>query len=379
MTPSPAPPPFGAAPAPAGTASGQPGAASGKAGSARSELATMPKVELHVHLEGSIRPETAIHLARRHGEDPAAALVLEGERYPRRFDDFMHFVRTFLATSAQVRTPEDLCTVAADFAQAQAEQGVRYAEVTVTAVTLVDGGIEPTALWQALREGLARAPAVTVGLIVDAVRDAGVGHAQRTVELVAAADAPIVGLGLSGVEGSLPEASFAVLRDAADRLGLGLTVHAGETGTPDNVRAALDDLGADRIGHGIAAVHDRALMERLVREQVPLEVCPSSNVTLQIVRDLAAHPLPRLLEAGANVTISSDDPPFFTTTLTDELAHAADLCGLSRAALVALQRRAARAAFLPGARSAELVGTIDGWEAGSPPQADPSDAGRSRP
>jgi aminodeoxyfutalosine deaminase len=132
-------------------------------------------------------------------------------------------------------------------------------------------------------------------------------------------------------------------------------VHAGETGTPDNVRAALDDLGADRIGHGIAAVRDPDLVARLVREQVPLEVCPSSNVTLSIVEDLDAHPIRELWEAGVEVTVNSDDPPFFATTLTDELAHARRLLALDRRGLAELQRRAARAAFAPEHRRADLV------------------------
>jgi aminodeoxyfutalosine deaminase len=338
-------------------------------------LGTLPKVELHVHLEGSIAADTAAELARRHGEDPAEVLEIErggtasddpaaGEaswHYPRRFRDFLHFVDTFLATTRQVRSPEDLATVAAAFARGQAAQGVLYTETTFTALTLVDNGMDAAAMWAALREGFAAVPETEVALIVDSVRDLGVEASRRTVDLVADADAPIVGLGLTGVEGSVPEAEFAHLRAAADELGLGLAVHAGETGTPDNVRAALDDLGADRIGHGIAAVRDGALLERLVREQVPLEVCPSSNVTLSIVDGLDSHPLQRLWGAGATVTINSDDPPFFATTLTAELGHAQRVLGLGRAELAELQRRAARATFAPPDRRARLLAAIDEW------------------
>ncbi|MFA9444544.1 adenosine deaminase [Egicoccus sp. AB-alg6-2] len=333
------------------------------------DLATLPKVELHVHLEGSIAAPTAVELARRHGEDPEQALEVvrnaDGElAYPSPFRDFMHFVDTFLATTRQVRTPDDLATVAAAFARGQAAQGVRWTEATFTALTLVDNGMEPAAMWQALRDGFSEVPETRIGLIVDSVRDLGVEASHRTLQLVEDADAPIVGLGLTGVEGSVHEREFVHLREAADRLGIGLAVHAGESGTADNVRAAVDDLGARRIGHGIAAADDPELMARLAREGVVLEVCPSSNVTLSIVADLESHPLPRLWDAGVAVTINSDDPPFFATTLTDELHHAARLLALTRREVAELQRRAIRASFAPEDDKGQVLRQIDAWAAG---------------
>jgi aminodeoxyfutalosine deaminase len=328
----------------------------------RDQLAALPKVELHVHLEGSIRADTAIELARRHGEDPDEALVLEDGRYPARFRDFMHFVDTFVRTSRQVRTPDDLCTVAADFAAGQAAQNVVYTEATFTAVTLIDNGWRPDVLWQALIDGFASQPETDVRLLVDAVRDAGPDHAERTVAAVEeglAAGAPIVGFGLAGIEGSYPERDFRMLRDAADRLGIGLAVHAGETGTPDNVRAALDDLGADRIGHGIAVVRDPDLMARVADAGVPFEVCPSSNVTLGLVDEIPVHPVRAMYDAGVAVTIGSDDPPFFDTTLTDELWRVAELLRLDLAQVVELQRRAAGAAFVSDERRAALLAAIE--------------------
>jgi adenosine deaminase len=330
-------------------------------------LAALPKVELHVHLEGSVAAETAVALARSHGEDPAAVLELEDGAYPRRFRDFDHFVATFLATSGLVRTPDDLATIAAAFARGQAAQHVRWTEATFTALTLTRQGMEPRAMFQALADGFAEAPDARIGLIVDSIRNLGVEASHRTLELVETYgdEAPIVGLGLTGVEGSFPERDFVHLRAAADRLGLGLAVHAGETGSPDDVRAALDDLGADRIGHGIAAVKDAELLARLVRDGTPLEVCPSSNVTLALVSSLDVHPLAELWEAGANVTVNSDDPPFFGTTLTAELDHARRLCGLERRDLAELQRRAVRASFAPAPFRSEVLAQVDAWAAGS--------------
>ncbi|MBW3665066.1 MAG: adenosine deaminase [Actinobacteria bacterium] len=328
------------------------------------QLSSLPKVELHVHLEGSISAATATELSRRHGEDPDSVLPLVEGRYPERFTTFQEFVELYLAVTRQVRTPDDLATVAAEFARQQAAQNVRYTEATFTAATLDDFGLDTAAMWEALRDGLA-GQETDVRLIVDAVRNVGPRSGHRTVALVEEGleiGAPIVGLGLAGDENSAPVRDFTMLREAADRLGLGLTVHAGETGPASNIREALDDIGADRIGHGVAAVNDPQLLHRLVAEQVVLEVCPSSNVVLQVVPDLDDHPFPQLWRRGANVTINSDDPPFFATTLTDELAHAARLAALDDADLAELQRRAARGAFCEDELRSTLFAQIDAWE-----------------
>jgi aminodeoxyfutalosine deaminase len=308
------------------------------------DLESHPKIELHVHLEGSVAAETAVELARRHDRDPSAVLPLVDGRYPKRFRDFQEFIDIYLAVSAQIREPGDLQIIAEAFAQQQAKQNIVYTETTFTAITHVRHGMDPSEMWGAVREGL-EAGGGNVSLIVDTPRDNGVEAAHRTVEMVKEADAPIVGLGLTGIEGSAPEGDFLVLREAADELGLGLAVHAGETGGPERIWAALDDLGADRIGHGVASVRDAALVERLTRDNIPVEVCPSSNVSLGIFESLDAHPFPALWRAGVNVTVNSDDPPFFSTTLAHELGHAARLADLSTEDVLELQRRAARAAF----------------------------------
>jgi aminodeoxyfutalosine deaminase len=324
-------------------------------------LAALPKVELHLHLEGTIAPAQAAALARRHGLDPAVVLGLEGGRYPRRYRDFDHFLQTFLGVSALVRTPEDLHDVTATLAEDRRRQGIAYSEVTFTAATHVRAGMDPAAMWEALRTGLDTVPEVRIGLIVDVVRDDGATGVEQTVALVEAADAPIVGLGLSGTEDAAPAATFGLLRTAADRLGFGLSVHAGETGPASHVRAAVEDLGADRIGHGIAAAHEPALLDLLARRGVVLEVCPSSNLALGLVDSLDAHPLPVLHDAGVTVAIGSDDPPFFHTTLTEELGHAARLLGGHEDLVADLQVAAARAAFAPVAVRTELEAAVEAW------------------
>jgi len=322
-------------------------------------LDELPKVELHVHLEGSISADTATRLAIAHNEDPVSVLGLEGGDYPRRYQDFNHFVDVFVATSQQVRSHDDLAMIAKEFALSQAAQSVRWTEATFTAHTLVGQGLQPDQMWDAIRQGFDAVPGVAIGLIIDTVRELGLPAARQTLELVAHADAPIVALGLTGIEGSVAEGDFALLRTGADDLGLGLVVHAGETGTADNVRAALDDLGADRIGHGIAAARDPQLMARLAQQGTILEVCPSSNVTLGLVPSLEEHPLPQLIDAGVAVTVNSDDPPFFSTTLTSELEHAMRMANLTPADIVALQRRAITASFAPDTVKQAVLGELD--------------------
>ena len=330
------------------------------------DIVSIPKVELHVHLNGSISEATASELARRHGEDPAEALGLVDGRYPGPYADFGGFLKAYMRANSFVRTPDDLELVAADFARSQAAQRVAYSEAIFTAMILVRNGMEPVAMWAAIRRGFAVVgPETRIALVVDAIRDLGRAEADATIRLVEEADAPIVGLCLTGVDSTEPIEVFRVLRDASIRLGLGFEVHAGEMGPPSSMVEAIDVLGADRIGHGVAAIRDQGLLERLVLEQVPLDVCPSSNVGIGLYPTLEAHPVATYWRVGANMTISSDDPPFFATTLTDELRHVVRLAGLTRDDLLELQRRAVRNSFAPAGTKADLFAALDAWAAGA--------------
>ena len=331
------------------------------------DLATLPKVELHVHLGGTLTVATASQLARRHGEEPARVLRLEDGRYPPRYPDFRGFLDAYVASNALVRTPEDLELVAAQFARTQAAQGIVYSEVLFTALTYTRNGIEANPMWAALRQGLAAAgPATRIGVVVDAIRDLGPAEAVATLQLLDDADAPIVGLSLTGIEETMPIEEFVTYRTEARRRGLGFEVHAGEMGPPRSVRETLDILEPDRIGHGVAVSRDVDLLDRVVRERVVLEVCPSSNVAIGLYPSLEEHPVATLWDAGVEMTISSDDPPFFGTTLVDELRSVARLAGLGREDVAELQRRAARHSFADEETKATLVAAIDAWAAARP-------------
>jgi len=326
------------------------------------DLATLPKVELHVHLGGTIEPDTVAELARRRGVDLGTVFP---SGYPERYADFAAFLALWFPVNDLVQTPDDVELIAAAFARRQVEHRVRYTETLVTAGTFLKGGMEPRAMWSALRRGLeAGLPDADGRVVVDVIRDEGPDAGREVVRLVAEADAPIVGLGMTGVEGAIDEAEFTFLRTESERLGMGLAIHAGEMGTPENVRAALDVLGADRIGHGIASVRDPELVARLARDQVLLEVCPTSNVLVGLAPSLERHPIVDLWRAGVNVTVHSDDPAMFRTTITDELAHAVRLLELDTDGLAELERRAARAAFAPADVRERVLAEIEAWAAG---------------
>ena len=326
------------------------------------DIISMPKVELHVHFGGNLDESLAMKLARRHGLAPAAVLALQDGKYPSSYRDFPHFLETLISVNDLVRTPDDVETVAAAIARGQAEQGVIYTELIVTALSHVRGGVSNRDLWAALRSGLSEGgPGTRINVIVDAIRNDGPADLEATLRLIDEADAPIVGVGLTGIENTWPIADFAFIRDAADQRQLGVEVHAGETGPPQSIIGSLDVLGADRIGHGVAAIYDPDLLDRLVRERVPLEICPTSNLQIKLFRSMTEHPVRHFWEAGVNMSISSDDPALMGASLTDELRSVVNVAGLTREDLAELQRRAARVAFLSSSERIALESQIDAW------------------
>jgi aminodeoxyfutalosine deaminase len=321
------------------------------------ELAAMAKADLHVHLVGSAAPSTVATLAARHPESGVPADVARLRSFYA-FRDFPHFLDVYRAVSGLLRTPDDLVTLVAGLAADMRAQGTRYAEVTVTPVTHMRAGIPAGELAQALDAGAtaARAQGVSLAWVYDISGGDGREGAQLTLD--AALRHPpgaLVGFGLGGPEAGVRRASFRAEFAAARAAGLHSLPHAGESAGPEEVWAAIDELGAERIGHGIASADDLRLLDRLREEQVTLEICPSSNVATGVVPALAAHPLPRLLAAGVPVVLGSDDPPMFNTTLLDEYRRARDHLGLTAQQLQALGRASIEASFAPPAMKRQLL------------------------
>ncbi|WP_307855958.1 adenosine deaminase [Nocardioides faecalis] len=336
-------------------------------------VAGLPKAELHVHHVGSASPRMVAELAARHpGVVPADP---ERLREFFAFRDFAHFIEVYLAVVDLVRTPDDVRFLTYEVARELAQgQNVRYAELTCTPYTSVlphepDRGMPIEAYTEAIEDARVAAErdlGIVLRWIYDIPGESGIPAADATLGF-ALDHAPdgLVGFGLGGPEIGVPRGQFVPHFAAARAAGLRSVPHAGETTGPQTIWTSLRDLGAERIGHGTSAVQDPALLAHLVEHRIPLEVCPSSNVATKAVTSLAEHPLPQMVAAGAVVTINSDDPSMFGTSLNAEYEIAADLLGLDAAGLVALSRAAVDASFAPDDVRSRLLAEIDAYAAPS--------------
>jgi adenosine deaminase len=326
----------------------------------------MPKVELHVHLEGSIRPETVLKLAQRHGIE-LPATDLEGLREWYTFRDFPHFVQVYVAVSKCVRTAEDVELIAREFLEGQAAQNVLHSEVTYTASTIERyNGIPWEDQLAALRRAIAYGEqdlGTSMRLILDIVRDENTPErAMQVAEWAVGARDVVCALGLAGIERAVPASQYQAAFDYAHANGLPVVPHAGETVGADSVREVLEVCDPVRIGHGVRAIEDRAVVDVLRDKRIPLEVCPTSNVRLGVYPSLEAHSLPRLLDEGLVITINSDDPPMFGTTITDEFYRVAETFDLDEDILWTLTLNAANAALLPEEQKRALIQRLrDDW------------------
>lgn len=321
-------------------------------------LLRIPKVELHVHLEGAMRPAVLMELARRNGIELPARDEAGLKRWFR-FTDFEHFVQVYLACSRALRRPEDFQLLTLDFLAEQAYQNIVYTEAHFTIATHLANGGNGDEILAAMAEAIAegeRRYGVKLALIPDIVRNVGIEPADQTLEwaLAGAKRGIVVALGLSGSENRFPSEPFRPHFDAAKREGLRRVAHAGEHAGPESIRSVLDVCGAERIGHGVRAVEDPALMEELRDRQIPLEVCPTSNLCLGVAPDLASHPFDQLYRAGLTLSVSSDDPAFFNTNLTREYLKLHQTFGYSTAELAGLAYGALRQAFLSEADRAAM-------------------------
>jgi len=317
----------------------------------------MPKVELHVHLEGAIRPATLLQLAR-HNAVNLPAQDVEGLRDFYRFRDFAHFVEVYVTITRCLHKPDDYRLIAYEFGADCARQNIRYAEVTFTIATNIKyTGLPWQAIVEGLNEGRAQARAefgLDWGWVFDISRN-NPGTQDRVVEIaLAARDEGVVALGLGGTEVDFPPQLFERSFERARQAGLPSVPHAGEIAGPESIWAALQLLHADRLGHGVHSVEDLALVEHLRERQVALEVCPTSNICLGVYPDYAAHPLRRLWDAGLLVTVNSDDPPMFNADLNHEYQVLVDHFGFSADELERVSLNGLCASFLPPAEKARL-------------------------
>jgi len=321
----------------------------------------MPKVELHLHLEGAIAPRTLLELARQNGVALPADTV-EGVERLFRYRDFGEFIDLFRVMARAIVSGEDFARLAYELGLELAAQQVRYAEVMLSPMQHIRRVNLREAL-EGIAAGFARAgreTGVVIRLALDYGRQYGLEMAWQVLEVAREArDCGIVGWSIGGDEIGFPPEPYAPVFAAARAAGFGLMAHAGEVVGPPSVWGAVEALGSTRIGHGIRSVEDPALLVALRERGVVLDVCPSSNIGTGAVAGWTDHPLRALCDAGVAITINSDDPTFFDTTITEEYRCAVGVLGLSVDELCASVGVAARAAFLPVDQRDALAANVE--------------------
>lgn len=315
---------------------------------------TLPKVELHLHLEGAAPPEFIRTLAAEQGVALEGVFDAEGAYQWR---DFAEFLECYTAATSVLKTPDHNRRLVEEVLRQSAVQGVVYTELFIAPD--ISGGGDAGAWAEhlaAMNDGADAVPEVEVRFVSTAIRHLGPAAARRAAEItVNGPRTRLTGFGMGGEERYLTQGDFAAAFAVAGEGRLGLTTHAGEMAGPQSVRDALDHLGVTRIGHGVRAVEDPALVERIIAEDITLEVNPGSNVALGVYPDWQSHPITQLRDACARVTISTDDPPYFQTDLSREYHQLAALHGWTRADFDAQNRVALAAAFCDDATRARLA------------------------
>ena len=318
----------------------------------------LPKAELHLHLEGAVDPATLLELRQRHGERSTLAETEQLYSYT----DFSSFLMAFKEVSAHLRGPDDYEFITYRLMQRLKEENILHAEVYVAVGVCLYRKQDFTAIFEGLERGRARGArdfGVSLLWIFDATRHFGVEEAQKVFELaVRYQDRHVIGIGIGGDEQKAPPELFRSVYGYAEDNGLRLTAHAGETGPPESVWGALN-LHAERIGHGLTAGQDPDLIEELAQRQIPVEICITSNLRTGVCKVVAEHPTKNYFDQGVMITLNTDDPALFGTTLSREYQLAQETFGFTDEHLRELARNSFEASFLPAEKKLELLSLFD--------------------
>ncbi|MDA0768855.1 MAG: adenosine deaminase [Chloroflexi bacterium] len=323
----------------------------------------VPKVELHLHLEGAIPRPALWELMQKYGGDPS---VPDMEALDKKFTyaDFPEFIQAWIWKNQFLREYEDFSYFSEAFARELVRQNIRYAEAFFSPVRFTEVGLETSKLFEAVRQGLNKVPEVEVALIADLVRDYGPEQAVTTLqEIQEARDNGIVGIGIGGSEHNFPPELFTDAYDQARGMGFHVTAHAGEAAGAESVWGAIRHLKAERIGHGVRSHEDEALLDHLAESKIPLEMCPHSNVCTQIVDSIEAHPVKDYFDRGIMVTVNTDDPGMFGNTLSGEFRLLHERLGFSQDEVRQVILNGIQATWLSEGRKAALKAEFTSDEA----------------
>ena len=332
----------------------------------------LPKAELHVHLEGTVSPEMAAKLAKRNNIPlPDNIFNAEGDY---NWNDFPEFIGSYDVASSVLRTPQDFTDITYDYLASIANDGGIYVELAVAPDIPLMMGMDFDTYIGAVAKGIEKAKeefGIESRMIMTAVRHMGAETAENLAKLTVKKNHPLVaGFGLAGNEAAFEPKDFAeAFRIAHEEGGLACTAHAGEVRGPESIKNAIDALPVSRIGHGVRAIEDPALMKELANRGITLEICPNSNIALHVYPDFASHPLRKLYDAGIVGSLNSDDPPFFWTSLNQEYETAAEHFGFTEKELVGLTKRAITTSFADEKTKVALLKRVDAMmkERGSEP------------
>ncbi|WP_298960585.1 adenosine deaminase [uncultured Roseibium sp.] len=320
----------------------------------------VPKAELHCHIEGAAPPSLVKRLAEAHGHDVSEVIDGNGKYV---WSDFTTFLRAYDVSSGVFKTPADYALLAETYFRMLAAEGAIYGEIFVSPDHAQAAGLSYRSYVEGLATGMERAKnetAIEGRMIAIGVRHFGAASVERVIKEVIGNPHPLVtGFGLAGDERSGHPANFAKAFRMASEAGLGTTAHAGEFGGPESVTAALEFLRVKRLGHGVRAIEDKDLVKRLIDEEVVLEVCPGSNTALGVYSHLRFHPVNILRKEGVKITLNSDDPPFFGTTLGKEYSSVSETFDWTFEDQMEITRTALEAAFCDDATRKRLLVRLD--------------------
>jgi adenosine deaminase len=318
-------------------------------------LARLPRVELHVHLEGAIPLPVLWELLQKYGGDPE---VPTQDHLRRKFvyRDFPHFIDTWTWMIGLLRQYEDFELLSEAVARDFLRQNIRYAEVFYSAPDFLQAGLEPQRLTEAIRRGLSRVPQVEIALVADLVRDYGAAPAARMLACISEIKKlGVIGVGIGGREYKFPPEAFREVYDQARKRGFKTSAHAGEAAGPESIWGAIRNLEVDRIGHGTRAIEDASLVDHLAQHKIPLELCVLSNVRTAVVANVDGHPARSYFERGIPVSINTDDPTLFGNSLVDEYTALHEQLGFTRPEIIRLIEQGIETSWLPADRKQQML------------------------
>ena len=330
----------------------------------------LPKTELHVHIEGTLEPEMMFELAKRNSHELPFHSI-EAVRTAYRFTDLQSFLDIYFQGAAVLQTAADFHDLMYAYLEKAARDGVRHAEIFFDPQSHTQRGVGFPTFMDGFRSAISDAEAslgISADLILCFLRHLSGDEAVDTLREAEPHLDGVIAVGLDSSEQGRPPELFEEAYGRARDMGLRTVAHAGEEGPPSYVAGALDVLGVERIDHGVRSLEDPTLVERLRRDQVPLTMCPLSNVALRVVPTIQDHPLPRLMEAGVLVTVNSDDPAYFGGYVGDNYQALSEGLGLPESALVDLARNSIVASFLPEERKRSLLVELETVAGVAPPR-----------